>query len=406
MRALTICLLALAFGCETMPDSNPAPVTNASAPAPLKRMRTPASFDEAQEMIVTGATGVSDVSSVAYYAPNLQLASAAMAIAGESSAQAPVREVIYTADLGVIVVSIEQSTQAVQSLAEKIGGYLEESSSSSITIRVPASKFEDTIEKIAKLGEVIDRSIVASDVTEEMIDLNIRLDNANRTRARLLEHLAHSKKIGDTLKIEAELSRVSETIEQIEGTLRYQRSQISMSTITVDWTARTTSQPGTPTLGLPFQWVEELGDGLVTGQVAQMTRDPHLFDFGPSFEPPADFIRYYSSRYLVEALSADGLRIKVRRHENHDRGELAFWKDLARENLVRSRALAVTSERDLGDDRALITGTREVGGQTLGYMLLLKRMNKRVYTFEAWGPKTTFDENATALEASAKSLRR
>jgi hypothetical protein len=70
-------------------------------------------------------------------------------------------------------------------------------------------------------------------------------------------------------------------------------------------------------------------------------------------------IRYYPSPTRVEALSADGLRIKVQRHLNHDRGALVFWKDLARESLVRSRTLPVADERDLGDDRALVMGTRE-----------------------------------------------
>ena len=92
-----------------------------------------------------------------------------------------------------------------------------------------------------------------------------------------------------------------------------------MSTITVAWAARTPAQAGSTTpLGLPFQWIEELGDGLVAGQLEQMTRKPRLFDFGPTFEPPADFIRYYSSRFRVEALSTDALRIKVRRQPNHD----------------------------------------------------------------------------------------
>lgn len=416
MRTLSICSLILVFGCHSTPEASShagalasAPVLQSSARRAIEFDAAPApsaaAFDGVSAMIVTGS-GVSDVSTIAYSAPNLELASNETASSADPGAQPVPREVVYTAELGVVVVSIEQSTQAVQALAEKLGGYLEESDSSSITIRIPAARFETTIEQIAKLGEVIDRSIVAADVTEEMIDLRIRLDNANRTRARLLEHLAHSQKIGDTLKIEAELSRVSETIEQIEGTLRYKRSQISMSTITVSWTARTTSQPGIPTLGLPFQWVEELGDGLVTGQVAQMTREPGLFDFGPSFEPPADFIRYFSSRTHVEALSADGLRIKVRRHDNHDRGELRFWQDLAHESLVRTRGLAIASEQALDDDRALITGTREVGGEPLGYMLLLKRTNKRVYSFETWGPKSAFDKHAAALEASAKSLRR
>ena len=88
----------------------------------------------------------------------------------------------------------------------------------------------------------------------------------------------------------------TETIEQIEGKLRFMRSQIAMSTIHVGWTAQSPvlESAATP-LGLPFAWIQELGDGLVAGQVEQQTREPRYFDFGPKFEPPANFIRYYSS---------------------------------------------------------------------------------------------------------------
>ncbi|MBY0400210.1 hypothetical protein K2X89_07940, partial [Myxococcota bacterium] len=99
-------------------------------------------------------------------------------------------------------------------------------------------------------------------------------------------------------------------------------------------------------------------------------------------------------------------RIKVREQPNHDAGALAFWKDLAREGLVRTRGLAVAEERGLGDDRALLVGTREIGKQKLGYMLVLTRTKRAVYTFEAWGPEDVFKAHAAALEASAKTLRR
>ncbi len=319
----------------------------------------------------------------------------------------PNRQVIYSAGLRVVVVSAVDATRSIQSFAEQVGGYLQESDSRSITIRVPVDKFEKTLERIASLGEVVDRSVKASDVTEEMLDLNIRLDNARKTRDRLLEHLAKSDKVEDTIKIEAELSRVSGEIERMEGKLRYMQSQISMSTIRVDLNVLATRTPGSAAnLGLPFEWIERLGDGLVAGNVKNMPRKPSFFSVGPKFDPPKDFIRYFSKDAQVEAMSADGLRLKLQKQLNYDKGALAFWSKLARKSLVESRALAVGSERDLGEDRALITGTREVAGVQFGYMLVLTRTKEHVYTFEAWGPKPVFDAQFEALVASAKSLRR
>ncbi len=406
MRVLATLLLTLAVGCHTTPDSDPpASPTTSRARVPRNESSAPNTFGGVEEMVVAGSTVAFDTSNVASYAPNLEIAEPEAVGPPGQGADVARREVIYTADLEVIVVSADQASRTVRSMAESAGGHLQESDSQSITIRVPASKFDYAIEQITSLGEVVERSITASDVGEEMLDLGIRLENARKTRDRLLEHLARSQKVTDTLKIEAELSRVSETIEEIEGKIRFMRSQIDMSTISVAWIGE--KAVGTsPSLGVPFRWIDGLGDGLVAGLVEPMTRRPHLLDFAPKFEPPPDFIRYFSSRALVEAISAEGLRIKVRRQENHDHGPLVFWKDFARKQLVEGRGLEVSEERDLGRDRTLIVGSREVGGQDVGYMLALKRTARRVYTFEAWGPKAVFDTHRDALEASARSLER
>jgi hypothetical protein len=38
-------------------------------------------------------------------------------------------------------------------------------------------------------------------------------------------------------------------------------------------------------------------------------------------------------------------------------------------------------------------------------LLLVRRNDDHVHTFEAWGPKERFDELRAALEASARTLR-
>ncbi len=314
------------------------------------------------------------------------------------------RQVIYSAGLRLVVVSVREAHISVVSIARELGGHLQENDARSVTVRVPAAAFDTALERIQLLGEVLDANVRASDVTEEMLDLGIRLENARRARERLLEHLARSEKVEDTLKIELELTRVTGEIERLEGRQRYLRSQIAMSTIRVELNTNQPQQRGDQ-LDLPFEWIGRLGDGLVAGTVQGRPRPPRFLARGPSFDPPADFVRYYSSKELVEAMNAEGLRIKVQEQANFDEGALGFWSRLARTALVERRALAVAEESQLDEARTLLVGTREVGNQSLGYLLVLVRSKRNVLTFEAWGPREVFDLARPALIESARSLR-
>lgn len=314
------------------------------------------------------------------------------------------RQVIYSAALRLVVVSMREAHLSVLAIARELGGHLQESDARSVTVRVPAAAFDPAVARIQLLGEVVDSTIRAADVTEELLDLGIRLENARRARERLLEHLARSEKVEDTLKIELELTRVTGEIERLEGRQRYLRSQVALSTIRVQFDS-SQPQPTGDELDVPFEWIGRLGDGLVAGAVQGRPRPPRFLARGPRFDPPADFVRYFSDKHLVEAMNAEGLRIKVQAHANHDGGALGFWHTLARRALVRRRAVAVGEERELSGERSLLVGTREVGNQPLGYLLVLVRTKGDVHTFEAWGPREAFELARPALLESALSLR-
>lgn len=325
---------------------------------------------------------------------------------GLAEAPKAARQVIYSASLSIVVLSPAAAQASVKSFAEAAGGWMSESDARSITVRVPAAQFDALLERIAQLGEVIDRGVRAEDITETLFELDIRIDNARRARERLLAHLEKSEKMEDTLRIEAELARVTVELEALEGRARFLRSQVAMSTIRVTFGRAPSAPRGGEGGLLPFEWIARLGDGLVAGSVEGRPRRPGLFASGPRFEPPAQFIRYYSDRDTVEAMNADGVRIKLRREDNYDKGALAFWSKLARAELVRSRSLVVSSERELGEDRALVAGSREVAGVLHDYLLVIARTKDDVYTFEAWGPRELFAPLSAELEASALSLRR
>jgi len=315
------------------------------------------------------------------------------------------RQVIYSAGLEIVVVSLRDAIDAVLAQARQAGGYMQARDSNSVTVRVPADKFESVLAACEKLGEVTGRSVAADDVTEQVLELELRLDNARRTRDRLVAHLEKSEKIEDTLKIEAELARVTLEIERFEGQLRLLRSRIALSTISVTFNSRGPQRSGREGLVVPFEWIGRLGDGLVAGAVESLPLKPNILTSGPSFKAPPEFLRYYSSDSLLEAMDASGVRIKIKRQPNFDQGPLTFWSKLARQALVEGRALAVMDERTLDGDRALIVGSRDVTGERYGYLLLIARTPKRLWTFEAWGPAAAFDAQRAALEASALSLK-
>lgn len=313
------------------------------------------------------------------------------------------RVVIYSAGLRVVVVSVSDTVQSIRKLVAEQGGYVDELTSSVITLRIPAAKFDATVAQLEKLGEIVDRNIKAQDITEQMVDLKIRLDNAENTRQRLLEILKGATKTEDTLKIEQELMRVTEIIEGIKGKIRFFESQAAMSTIRVELNSPQTQVAQRQGLGIPFFWVEKLGDGLLAGHVQQSTHEPGIFGSGPSFKPPAGFVRYFQNDDLTEAMDAGDLRLKVQERDNIDKGDMQFWARLSRRVLVESRSVAISGEKVDGDF-ASFTGTREIGGQKFAYALYLKRSRNHIITFEAWGPADQFEAAKAAIDVAGRSI--
>ncbi len=150
------------------------------------------------------------------------------------------RMVIYTAQISIEVDDVQSAAYRIQSIAEGSGGFIqrvsisgEERKSGFITIRVPQDKFYDVLRQIEEVGNVTNKEISGEDVTEKYIDLEARLKNVKREEERLLEILDKATDVNDILKVEKELMRVRETIETLEGQIRYLERRVEYSTISV-----------------------------------------------------------------------------------------------------------------------------------------------------------------------------
>jgi hypothetical protein len=165
---------------------------------------------------------------------------------------------VYTASLSMAVYQVEPGLDAVEHLAGEERGYLSVRQDNAVTIRVPRDRFEETIARIEKLGEVTHRDIKAQDVTDEFVDIAARLKNAYGIRDRLNDLLSKAA-VKEALEIEKELGRVTEDIERMEGKLKLLRDQIAFSTITVSFAPIASQSVHDTQLITPFPWLQSIG---------------------------------------------------------------------------------------------------------------------------------------------------
>ncbi|MEM0998901.1 MAG: DUF4349 domain-containing protein [Bacteroidota bacterium] len=149
---------------------------------------------------------------------------------------------IRTADVRMRVADHAASEAKITQLVARHEGYIGGENASGDTIyqetrlmiRVPNAQFDDLVDGIVALAEVLDhKNISSQDVGEEYVDLNSRLSARKAGEAAYLEILRSARKVTDILEVQERLRRVREEIESTEGRMRYLRDQVAYSTITV-----------------------------------------------------------------------------------------------------------------------------------------------------------------------------
>jgi hypothetical protein len=132
--------------------------------------------------------------------------------------------------------SFDRATQ----IARTFGGYVESSSTSGVrnkygqlTIRVPSSRFQQALGQLKTLGRVEGQTLSGQDVTAQYVDLQARRRNWEAQERALLALMARATTIGQTLRIQNELSQVQMRIEELKGQLQVLNDQTTFATIQV-----------------------------------------------------------------------------------------------------------------------------------------------------------------------------
>jgi hypothetical protein len=158
---------------------------------------------------------------------------------GRDTGQAD-RSIIKTGEITVEVDNVPETTGLVRALALELDGYISSSlqgeleDSATLTMRIPADRFEDAIAAIHDLdGEIKAEATREEDITAVVVDTEARLDNLRAAEEQYRELMDRATEIEDILAIQNQLFAVRGEIEAMEAQLKYLSDQAEMATLTV-----------------------------------------------------------------------------------------------------------------------------------------------------------------------------
>jgi len=192
-----------------------------------------------------------------------------------------------TARLELLVRDVEASLKQAQAAIGRAGGELTALDDASprtsggvhaatLVVEVPPDRLDATLDALAALGTVQNRSIEAADVDAAIVDEEARLRNMRREESDLRRLMDRGGKVNEILTVQQNLSDVRGRIEQLDAQHQHDLHRVAASTITAVLTEdRPTGAPAKPgpTARIDGAWhagLEALGDtvvGFISGLV-------------------------------------------------------------------------------------------------------------------------------------------
>ncbi|RNL85115.1 DUF4349 domain-containing protein [Halostreptopolyspora alba] len=162
------------------------------------------------------------------------------AVAG-SDVEVREREVVHTAQLTVETTEIEDAAGSAKEWVVDAGGHVEaesvttesgdEGPRASLTLRVPTDSYEDALRELGDLGTRADLERRVEDVTEEVADVDSRVESAEATLDRLRELVEEADDVEDVLAVESEISDRQEELEALQARQQALADSVSLGTI-------------------------------------------------------------------------------------------------------------------------------------------------------------------------------
>ncbi|HHW83661.1 MAG TPA: DUF4349 domain-containing protein, partial [Actinomycetales bacterium] len=124
-----------------------------------------------------------------------------------------------------------------------LGGLVAESETSAsgdyptatVTVRIPADKYQELVDRLGEFGEVQEQSSTSTDVGQRLTDLEARMEALQTSIDRLTQLMEGAATTADILEAEAMITERQAELDSLTAQLAYLQNQVSMSTLTVDF---------------------------------------------------------------------------------------------------------------------------------------------------------------------------
>jgi len=168
--------------------------------------------------------------------------------AGQADGPAQVRDrsIIRTGQVRLRVDDFDATQRNLTRSVRRYGGFVSDSSvevaradnatykSGTLVLRVPRENFSALLTRTQTAGEVESVNRNSEDVTDQLVDMNARLENLRAERERLRQLYRNASDTEDVLAVEERLSDVQGEIERLEARQQSLQRRVALSTVRVE----------------------------------------------------------------------------------------------------------------------------------------------------------------------------
>jgi hypothetical protein len=131
------------------------------------------------------------------------------------------RKIARTATISLVIDDVAATAAQLRGVAQSVGGIVTDEllqlpvpddasrpwgTTSTVVLSVPATALDRTLDLVAGLGEVTDRTISSTDVTDEVVDVDARVTTMRESIARLQELMDRAGSVSEIARVESELA--------------------------------------------------------------------------------------------------------------------------------------------------------------------------------------------------------
>ena len=152
------------------------------------------------------------------------------------------RSIIRTASMTVRTKDVAAQATKAEAATRELGGLvgnaaastdpdLPENTKATLQLRVPGARYDELITRLTALGDVVQKTEQASDVTAQVVDVESRIETQRKSLEQVRALLTRAGTLTEVLVVERDLTRREADLESLESQRKVLADQTTLATI-------------------------------------------------------------------------------------------------------------------------------------------------------------------------------